>query len=90
MPAKVKLFGEYGCRPYSNYWGGYSQIIGVDISPRVSAPLFTASFNQLSVELSVEQTALTVWNYFFDILQGFFDHVFRCINDYCVYCDQLS
>ena len=22
------------CKPYSNYWGGYSQIIGGDISPR--------------------------------------------------------
>ena len=27
------------CRPYSNYWGGYSQIIGGIYPPRVSAPL---------------------------------------------------
>ena len=35
--------GGCRCRPYSNYWGGFSQIIGGDISPnppsRVSAPL---------------------------------------------------
>ena len=37
---RVKLLGGCRCRPYSNYWGGYSQIIGRDISPhpsRVSA-----------------------------------------------------
>ena len=42
MYTKVKLLGGCRCRPYSNYWGGYSQIIWEDISPhppRVSALL---------------------------------------------------
>ena len=30
---RVKLLGGCRCRSYSNYWGGYSQIIGGDISP---------------------------------------------------------
>ena len=33
MHTKVKLLGGCRCRLYSNYWGGYSQIIrGIDIS----------------------------------------------------------
>ena len=32
MHTRVKLLGGCRCRPYSNYWGGYSQIIGGDIS----------------------------------------------------------
>ena len=44
MHTKVKLLGGCWCRPYSNYWGGHSQIIG-GIYPhpsQVSAPLGTA------------------------------------------------
>ena len=45
--------GGCRCRPYSNYWGGYSQIIVGDISPRVSAPLRPRypKFNLTSVEV---------------------------------------
>ena len=28
MHTRVKLLGGCRCRPHSNYWGGYSQIIG--------------------------------------------------------------
>ena len=37
MYTRVKLLGGCRYRPYSNYWGGYSQVIGGDIppSPRV-------------------------------------------------------
>ena len=33
MHTRVKLLGGCRCRPYSNYWGGYSQIIGGIYSP---------------------------------------------------------
>ena len=42
MHSRVKILGECRCRPYSNYWGEYSQIIGEIYPlhpPRVSAPL---------------------------------------------------
>ena len=34
----LKLLGGCRCEPFSNYWGGYSQIIGGDVSPH--PPLF--------------------------------------------------
>ena len=39
MHTKVKLLGGCRCRLYSNYWGGYSQIIG-----RIYIPIPTPGF----------------------------------------------
>ena len=44
MLTRVKLLGECRCRPFSNYWGGYSQIIaGGYIPPAFGTPVHSNS-----------------------------------------------
>ena len=46
MLTRVKLLGGCRCKPYSNYWGAYSQINGGIYPPWVSAPLPATPLNQ--------------------------------------------
>ena len=56
MHTKVKLLGRCRCRLYSNYWGGYSQIIGGIYLP---SPLGTPVGEKMKLrQTNVEETDL--------------------------------
>ena len=67
MYTRIKLLGGCRCRPDSNYWGGYSQIIGKIYPPRVSAPLaqgpeYFGDFRNIFLpNIGEDQKSRTIW-----------------------------